>query len=185
MTPLRTTTKIMVDVMSGNDGGAAYYPGNSPAGYIELPDGTRIPRSYGSMTYALLKTYTLCGVKKDDPRVVAAVGWIEKNFTLDVNPGADPKLGEKARFQGLYYYYMVMAQALQVAGIDRLSVPVKSGSSTTTQYRQVDWRKELAAKLASMQNPNGGWLNSENGRWWEESDLVCTTYAMLALEHCK
>ena len=45
-------------VTSGDDGGSAYYPGNSPAGYIDLPDGRRVPRSYGSMTYALLKTYT-------------------------------------------------------------------------------------------------------------------------------
>ncbi|MHC5063002.1 MAG: hypothetical protein ACYTG5_03390, partial [Planctomycetota bacterium] len=37
------------EVTSGNDGGAAYYPGNSAAGYVELGDGTRIPRSYGSM----------------------------------------------------------------------------------------------------------------------------------------
>ena len=86
--------------------------------------------------------------------------------------------------QGLYYYYMVMAQALKVAGIDHLSVPVNGGPRANAT-RKVDWRKELAAKLASMQNPNGGWLNRANGRWWEESDLVCTTYAMLALEHCK
>ena len=175
-----------VKVITGNDGGSAYYPGSSPAGYIDLPDGSKIPRSYGSMTYALLKTYTLCGVEGDDPRVVAAVKWIEKNFDLDVNPGSDPRLGEKARFQGLYYYYMVMAQALDVAGIDALNVPRKDvGTATVGTTDKVDWRELLKAKLASLQNKNGGWLNSKNGRWWEESDLVCSTYAMLALERCK
>ncbi len=174
-------------VISGNDGGSSYYPGNSPAGYIALPDGSKIPRSYGSMTYALLKTYTLCGVEKGDPRVVAAVKWIEKNFDLDVNPGSDPKLGEKARFQGLFYYYMVMAQALAVTGIETLELPTTEIGTAIPEGKtdQVDWRKALKAKLASLQNENGGWLNSKNGRWWEESDLVCTTYAMLALEHCK
>jgi squalene-hopene/tetraprenyl-beta-curcumene cyclase len=171
-----------IKVLTGNDGGSSYYPGNSPAGYIELPDGSKIPRSYGSMTYALLKTYTLCGVEKNDARVIAAVKWIEKNFDVDVNPGADPRLGEKARYQGLFYYYMVMAQALAVTGIETLTVPDKGSESGSTK---VDWRAALKAKLASLQNESGGWLNSKNGRWWEESDLVCTTYAMLALEHCK
>ena len=79
-----------IEVTPGDDGGSAYYPGNSPAGYVELPDGKKIPRSYGSMTYALLKSYTLAGVKGDDPRVQAAVKWIQDNWTLAVNPGSDP-----------------------------------------------------------------------------------------------
>ena len=58
-----------------NDGGSAYYPGNSPAGYKTLPDGRLMPRSYGSMTYALLKSFVLAGLEKDDPRVVAAFDW--------------------------------------------------------------------------------------------------------------
>ena len=32
-------TGKVVSVMSGNDGGAADYSGNSPAGFIELPSG--------------------------------------------------------------------------------------------------------------------------------------------------
>lgn len=164
---------------SGDDGGSGYFPGNSPAGYIELPDGTKIPRSYGSMTYALLKTYTLCGVEADDPRVVAAVGWIQKNWNVDINPGCDPKLPEKYKYQGLFYYYMVMAQALDTVGME--SLQVGEGDKAVT----IDWRKALRTKLASLQSKNGGWLNAKNGRWWESSDLVCSTYAMLALEKCR
>src|SRR5690606_799169 len=77
---------VVLDAVSGDDGGAAYYPGNSAAGYIVQPDGKTIPRSYGSMTYALLKSYTLAGVPGDDPRVQAAVQWIQDNWTLAVNP---------------------------------------------------------------------------------------------------
>lgn len=164
---------------SGDDGGSAYYPGNSPAGYVELADGTKIPRSYGSMTYALLKTYTLCGVEANDPRIKAAVGWIKKNWNLDVNPGSDPKLPEKFKFQGLYYYYMVMAQALDTVGIEHLQI----GEADKTE--KIDWRKSLRDKLQSLQNKDGGWVNGKNGRWWESSDLVCATYAMLALEKCR
>ncbi|MFN9706258.1 MAG: hypothetical protein ACK595_15730 [Planctomycetota bacterium] len=49
------------------------------------------------MTYALLKSYTLAGVPGDDARVQAAVKWIQENWTLAVNPGADPEMGEKVR----------------------------------------------------------------------------------------
>ena len=163
------------DVAPGGDGGSAYYPGNSPAGYLELPDGTRIPRSYGSMTYALLKAYTLCGLPAKDPRVQAAVGWIQKNWTVDVNPGADPKLGTKASYQGLYYYYMAMAQALDTTGIDKIEV---------TGEADVDWRTELAEHLSKLQRKDGSWLNTQNSRWWENQPLVCTVYSMLALQRC-
>jgi hypothetical protein len=38
-------------------------PATAAAGYVVLPDGKSVPRSYGSMTYALLKSYTLAGVR--------------------------------------------------------------------------------------------------------------------------
>ncbi len=164
----------------GNDGGAAYYPGNSPAGYDSATDGSKLPRSYGSMTYALLKTYIFCGLKKDDERIVAAVEWVQDHWTLVENPGASPLLGDKAKFQGLYYYYMVMAQALDTAGIEKLSV----GTAESVERHDVDWRAALITQLASIQNDNGTWLNEQNGRWWEDQATICTVYALLALERC-
>ncbi len=163
------------NVEPGNDGGSAYYPGNSPAGYQEMPDGTRIPRSYGSMTYALLKAYILCGLPPDDKRVVAAVSWIQKNWDLSVNPGVDPKLGEKAAYQGLYYYYMVCAQALDLVGMPKLEI---------TGEADVDWRAAMREHLGKLQRPDGSWVNAENGRWWEDQPMLCTSYALLALTRC-
>ena len=61
---------------AGDDGGAMYFPGQSKAGEIELPNGKKIYKSYGSMTYALLRGYLLAGLKADDPRVQAAQKWI-------------------------------------------------------------------------------------------------------------
>ena len=66
------------DVRSGDDGGSGYAPGESKAGFLELGDGTKIPRSYGSMTYALLKGYLFAGLPKDDPRVEAAWKWLDE-----------------------------------------------------------------------------------------------------------
>ena len=167
-------------VKSGDDGGAAYYPGNSPAGYVELTDGTKVPRSYGSMTYSLLKAYILCGLPTDDPRIQAAAKWIAKHWTLQENPGADPAAPEKVRYQGLYYYYMVLAQALDTAGMDALTVE----KDTATATENLDWRLALREHLAATQEEDGSWINTRNGRWYESQKVLCTTYALLALAHC-
>jgi squalene-hopene/tetraprenyl-beta-curcumene cyclase len=163
----------------GNDGGAVYYPGESPAGNVVHPDGSVTPRSYGSMTYALLKTYTLCGVGAGDPRVKAAVAWITEHWTVAENPGAAPELGEKARYQGLFYYYLLLGQALDAMRLDTLTV-VKDGKPT-----QVAWRTELRQQLTSLQRADGSWLNERNERWYENLDILCTCYALLALETCR
>jgi len=162
---------VMLDATSGDDGGASYYPGNSTAGYVVRPDGKVEPRSYGSMTYALLKAYTLAGLPADDGRVQAAIAWLQTNWRLDVNPGVDPALGANAPFQGLYYYYLLMAQALDTAGLQTLQVKGKA----------IDWRQELRGHLAKMQQPDGSWTNTQNGRWMESSPLLCTCYAVMAL----
>ena len=175
---------VVLDATSGDDGGASYYPGNSAAGYIVNPDGTSTPRSYGSMTYALLKSYTLAGVSGDDPRVTAAVKWIQDNWTLAVNPGADPALGEKVQFQGLFYYYMVLAQALDLAKVTTVKVTTKDEKGEP-KVVEVDWRKALRAHLEGMQQADGTWLNGKNDRWMEGMPLLCTCYAMVALEHCR
>ena len=175
----------VLDVTSGDDGGAAYYPGNSAAGYLVLPDGKSVPRSYGSMTYALLKSYTLAGLPGDDPRVQGAVRWIQHNWDLATNPGADPALGEKVKYQGLFYYYMVLAQALDLAGVKTVAVPGPAndqGEATTTE---IDWRKALRAQLEGMQQPDGSWVNGKNGRWYESMPMLCTCYALAALERCR
>ena len=50
---------------------------------------------------------------------------------------------------------------------------------------QIDWRQALRDHLASIQQPDGTWVNGKNGRWMENLPLLCTCYAMAALEHCK
>ena len=80
----------------GNAAGGRSMAGNTDNGGL---------RSYGSMTYAGLKSMIYCGVTPDDPRVKAAVTWAKKHYTLDENPGmADA---------GLYYYYNLFGKALR------------------------------------------------------------------------
>ncbi len=148
------------------DGGFYYTPaagGSSQAG--DTPEGGL--RSYGSMTYAGLKSMIYAGVGPDDPRVKAAFTWISKHYDLEQNPG----MGDA----GLFYYYHTFAKALDAMELDR----VKDDRGV-----EHDWRAELLAELAQRQQEDGSWLN-ENARWLEGDPSLVTGYALLALSYCR
>ncbi|MFN9343896.1 MAG: prenyltransferase/squalene oxidase repeat-containing protein, partial [Planctomycetota bacterium] len=119
--------------------------GESKAG--ETPEGGL--RSYASMTYAGLKSFLYAGLKKDDPRVQAAIDWIRRHYDLKSNPG----MGE----QGLYYYYHVFAKALSAFGEPQF---------VDAQGVGHDWRADLTEELARRQRPDGSWVNATD-RWYE------------------
>jgi squalene-hopene/tetraprenyl-beta-curcumene cyclase len=155
-------------LVRSNDGGANYFPGNSKAGFDERPDGVGELRSYGSMTYALLRCYAFAGLGLEDGRVKAAVDWLAENWTLDHNPG----MSGKDRNSGTYYMYATMGKALSLAGVDALEVP-ETGS--------VDWRKELSGHLLAAQREDGSWINEQSERWMEGDPVLATSYALNAL----
>ncbi|MEM1448579.1 MAG: prenyltransferase/squalene oxidase repeat-containing protein [Planctomycetota bacterium] len=167
-------TRKGIVIKSGNDGGAGYAPADSKAGFVVLQDGTKVPRSYGSMSYALLKSFVFAGLSKDDPRVEACWKWLQENYTLDVNPGFDPGGDPTAPYQGLYYYFHTMAKALDVYGTD----VVVDGDGV-----EHDWRAELAGRLIALQSKaDGSWINRNAPRWWEGNPVLATSYALLSLD---
>jgi squalene-hopene/tetraprenyl-beta-curcumene cyclase len=148
------------------DGGFYYTPaggGVSQAG--NLPNGGL--RSYGSMTYAGLKSMIYAGVGPDDPRVKAAVKWLKSNYDLTANPGIGGS--------GLYYYYQTLAKTL-----DAMGNPVFTDDKGVGH----DWRRELLAELVSRQQPDGSWINKDN-RWMESDQNLVTGYVLLTLAYCK
>ena len=160
-------------IRPGDDGGSAYAPGESKAGTLELPDGTVVPRSYGSMSYALLKGYVFAGLKKDDPRVQALWKWLQANYTLDLNPGFVASDDPTAPYQGLFYYFHTMAKALDVFGADVLV------DAAGVEHA---WRPELAGRLIAMQSQaDGSWVNTNAPAWWEGNPVLATAYALLTL----
>jgi len=121
-------------------------------------------RSYGSMSYAGLLSLIYADLEPGDKRLKSVLKWLGNNYTLKENPG----LGQ----QGLYYYYHAMTKSLVAAGIDLLE-----GSDGT----KIDWRKDLGRLLVSNQGKDGSWIN-ENSRWWENDDILVSSYVVLTLE---
>lgn len=87
------------------------------------------------MTYAGMKSFIHAGLSRDDERVLAADGWITRNYTVQNSP----ELGN----QGLLYIIYTMAKALAIFGRTNL---IDSAGSTH------NWREDLAGKLISIQD---------------------------------
>ncbi len=155
-----------------NDGGFIYTAaggGDSKAGGSPM-NGLA---SYGSMTYAGIKSMIYAGVKKDDPRVKAARDWIGKHYTVEENPGM-PR-DKNMHLQGLFYYYHTMAKCLDALGEDHV---------VDAKRVKHDWRKDITEALAKRQKPEGSWSNDAD-RWFEgDPNLVCG-YALMTLSYCK
>ena len=148
-----------------NDGGFYYTPaagGNSPAGTTENGG----LRSYGSMTYAGLKSMIYAGLTPEDQRVKAALEWVTKHYSVTENPG----LGQ----QGLYYYFHVFSKTLGTLNRDTL----EDGTGQSH-----DWRKELAEHLFELQQENGAWVNKSD-RWYEGNPDLATAFVMMSLKYC-
>jgi squalene-hopene/tetraprenyl-beta-curcumene cyclase len=160
---------------AGNDGGAIYTPAGKPggesfAGEYAGADGKRMLRSYGSMTYAMLKSYIYAGLSKDDPRVKAAWDWIGKNWTLEENPGM--RAGDPANAQyGMYYYYMTLGRALNAYDQPVITDPLGN---------KHDWRVELIDQLARLQKPDGSFVGDK--KWMEDNPVLATGFAVLAVQ---
>ena len=103
-------------------------------------------------------------VESNDPRVIAVLDWLRGNYTLAENPGLEQ--------QGYFYYLHLMTKALAAAHVDKLKL---------ADGREVAWRAEVAARLTSLQKPDGSWVNPEP-RWWEADPVLVTAYAMMTLK---
>jgi squalene-hopene/tetraprenyl-beta-curcumene cyclase len=124
-------------------------------------------RSYGSMSYAGLKSLLYAGVTKDDPRVKAALDWIKRHYTVAENPGH--------KDSGLFYYFHLFAKAMDALGEDTF---------TDAKGVKHDWRPDLFGELKKRQKADGVWANA-NGAFQEGTPELATAFALLALSYCK
>jgi squalene-hopene/tetraprenyl-beta-curcumene cyclase len=165
-----------VKLKPSNDGGFYYAPSRPTAKQTEIKnaDGTVTYESYASMTYAGLTSLIYAGMDPKDPRVKAALGWIKNHYTLDENHGLGIRADAKAAQQGLFYYYLTFARALD--GLGSNVVETKDGPK--------HWAKDLIAALKARQKPDGSFSN-EADRWMEGLPVLATAYALGAANLAK
>lgn len=154
-------------ITRSDDGGFTYTPKASKPNEGPGGDPKKGLRSYGSMTYAGLKSFIYANVKKDDPRVQAAYAWVQKHYSLDENP----EMGA----QGLYYYYHTFAKALDAYG---------EGTLTDASGTKHAWAEELVEKLGDLQKDDGSWTNDKD-RWFEGHPALVTAYCLRSLNVCR
>ncbi len=149
-------------------GGFVYFPGDTKSGELtvqtEAGEKTAL-RSYGSMSYAGLLAFIYADMDPTDPRVGAAMEWLQRNFTLEENPGLEA--------QGLFYYYHTMSKALAITGTKTLVTP---------EGQKINWKQDLALELMSRQLPDGSWINAGSNRWMEDDSILVTAYSLLTLQ---
>jgi len=153
-----------------NAGGFAYNPTSAKAGLTTNEQGIVFFRSYGSITYAGLLALIYAEVAHDDRRVLSALDWSARHWSLHENPG----MGQ----QGLFFFYSGLTKALTAAGRDL--VPLQDGA-------MLNWREALAEKIVSLQRidpktGHGFWKN-DTGRFWENAPVLATSYCLIALEN--
>lgn len=125
-------------------------------------------RSYGSISYAGFKSLIHAGLSESDPRVIAAMEFIQNNYSLAENPG----MGQA----GLFYYYHTFAKALKAANLRSL---------TDSAGNNHLWNRELVETLATAQQEDGSWVNHQSDRWMEGNRNLVTAYSLLALAYCR
>lgn len=149
---------------AGNDGGFVY----AASGESKADEYTKQPHSsYGSMTYAGVKSYLYCSVTKSDPRVQAAWKWLRASYNVEENP----RMGT----DGLYYYYHTMSKTLATWG-DKTFVDARG--------RKHQWAADLSRAIIKRQKADGSWVNS-NPRWRENNPDLVTGYALVSLANCR
>src|SRR5205823_3339072 len=130
--------------------------------------------SYGSATCDGLRALIRCGLQRDDPRMLAAFGWLRRNFTVVENPGTFARDRETLRNSYFYYYCWSLAHAMQALGVREIETPAGL----------VSWPRVLSKELLRRQQREGSWVN-EYSDAKEDDPLVATPFAIAALIICR
>jgi squalene-hopene/tetraprenyl-beta-curcumene cyclase len=159
----------------GDDGGLYYAASGDPrihkAATRKIAD-REVIQSYGSMTYDGIKTYLYAGLPKDSPEVKAAVDWVRKNYSVELHPGFPFDKSTRSHEQGLFYYYLLMARALDAYGENPFE---------TFDGKKHDWPREMAEKFLGSVRESKMWKN-ENPRWYEGDPVLVTSYVLVTCD---
>jgi len=126
--------------------------------------------SYNSMTYAGIWSYCLLGLSHSDTRITGALNWLKSHYSVTENQ----PFGDFA----LYYYYVSMAKAFAMLGIDTF---IDNNNISHNWFVELS-KVLITSQLQDTNDPNAAyWVNSNSSEMEYNANLV-TAYALLALE---
>ncbi len=162
--------------LSVGDDGSLYYaavgdPKIHKAGTRKIMD-REVIQGYGSMTYDGIKTYIYAGLPKDSPEVKAAVDWVRKNYSVEAHPGFPYDSTARHHLRGLFYYYLIMARALDAYGENPFE---------TFDGKKHDWPRELAGRFLTTVRESRMWKN-DNPAWYEGDPVLVTGYVLVTCD---
>ncbi len=119
------------------------------------------PRSYGSMTADGIRALLRLARPIDDPKLHAAIEFLNRTFDATKNPGAFPAADEIRRDSSYYYWAWTAAHVARHLGNQA-------------------WAEQLAEELLRRQRPDGSWRNDAT-EMREDDPLIATSFALAAL----
>ena len=130
---------------------------------VDPKTGYAFYRSYATATCDGILCLLALGIDKTDPRITSAARWLRANEDWEL-PGGIP-LDDPAPWAESMRYYHLMVRAEVYSALDTPG----------------PWRKTLIGLLARNQLPDGSFLNPEGRLMKEDDPMLCTAYAVIAL----
>lgn len=183
-----TEQPIDGDVTKSYDGGFHFHPkvehdGNK-AGWLDATRSQAV--SYGTATADGLCALLSLGVPCHDPRVQAAIIWLQQHPAVVRVPGFEKTTHSLGWEQGLlFYFYSGIASANQETWRACSSglldgTPIRLDTTLPEDDPREPIAIQLAGRIVRAQQRNGSWENSSN-RMREDDPLIATPFAMAAL----
>ena len=130
---------------------------------VDPKTGHAFYRSYATATCDGILSLLALGIDKTDPRITSAARWLKAHENWEL-PGGIP-LDDPAPWAESMRYYHLMVRAEVYSALDTPGA----------------WRKTLIGLLAGNQLPDGSFLNPEGRLMKEDDPMLCTAYAVIAL----
>jgi hypothetical protein len=146
------------------DGGFYFSPIALSANKAPYDEETCSWPSYATATCDGILSLLAAGVGEDDPRLAAAVNWLQEHDNVDYPEGVPTDHPEPWGDAVRFYHYAVRAEVYR-----RLEFPIAD-------------QTRLAAAVVARQQPDGSFVNTMSPLMKEDDPVLCTTLAVMALQ---
>ncbi|MBA4015980.1 MAG: hypothetical protein C0483_02205 [Pirellula sp.] len=159
-------------VLAANKGGVGWVerseahadkPTTDRVGLAGSPHPTPYFRSYATATCDGILALLACGVPRDDERIRAAIGWLEKHPNLHYPEGVPKDSNENWGASIQFYHYAVRAECYRAL------------------HWPGPWESDLQSGLRMEQRADGSFVNRAGFLMKEDDPILCTALAVIAM----